>query len=290
MNRFTVSLAALATGMGASLSTFAASPAGDDWKNTLVSPVANPIFFESPQITTEVRPIYMYHNLNDDFVTAGGNVEVFALQLRYALTDRLAIIATKDGYIALRPNAVLPHSYGWADLAAGVKYALIDDAKAQFMLTPGVKIEIPTGNERVFQGHGSGEWDLFVSAVKGWGRAHAMASVGVRIPNDFSENTSQAHYSLQLDYYTCRWFVPFVSFNGYTVLSEGDGLALGSEGYDLINFGTSNAKGNTQVVLGAGLRSRVLKNLDLGFAYEFGVTDSTGIFADRFTADAIIHF
>jgi hypothetical protein len=33
-----------------------------------------------------------------------GDMQVFAAQLRYALSDRLALIATKNGRIALRPD------------------------------------------------------------------------------------------------------------------------------------------------------------------------------------------
>ena len=96
-----------------------------------------------------------------------GDVRVYALQLRYALTERLALIATKDGYIEFKPEGVLAndHSYGFADLAFGLKYALIDSAEHQLLITPGLTITIPTGNDQVFQGDG-GEWNLFVSAVK----------------------------------------------------------------------------------------------------------------------------
>jgi hypothetical protein len=40
----------------------------------------------------------MHHRLDSGFVV-GGSVNVYAVQLRYAVNDRLAIIATKDGCI-----------------------------------------------------------------------------------------------------------------------------------------------------------------------------------------------
>lgn len=260
------------------------------WKDTAISPVTNPLFFEDPRITTEIRPIFLHHKIDDGFLTKGGDVRVYAAQLRWAVTDRLALIATKDGYIEFNPNKVLTHEEGWADLSAGIKYALVDSEEHQFILTPGLKLELPTGNRRVFQGNGSGEWDLFVSAAKGWDKWHLTGTVGARIPNDFSEETAQAHASLQLDYYACRWFIPFASAHTFTVLSEADQLGLRTEGYDLINFGASNAEGRTQGVLGAGFRSRLHKRVDLGFAYEKGVTDPKGIFDDRFTVDLIFRF
>src|SRR5690242_2810036 len=98
--------------------------AADDWKDETISPVANPLFFEAPQIQSEVRPLFVQHNIDNNFITGGGEVRVYAVQLRYALTERLALIATKDGYIEFKPNTALPHKNGWADLAAGLKYAV----------------------------------------------------------------------------------------------------------------------------------------------------------------------
>ncbi len=266
-----------------------AALAGDDWKDKAIAPVTNPLFFEDPLIHSEVRPLAMWHNIDKGFATGGGDVRVYAAQLRYAITDRLAFIATKDGYIDVDPG-VGTSTDGWADIAAGLKYALIDSADRQFVLTPGIKLELPTGNTSVFQGNGSGEWNAFVSAIKGWDDFHATASAGVRLPNDWDRETASAHYSLQLDYYVCRWFIPFVAANGQTVLSEGKGLPLTVEGFDLINFGSRNAEGRTQIALGGGFRSRLHEKVDFGFAYEFGATDPKGLFKDRYTLDFIFRF
>lgn len=179
---------------------------------------------------------------------------------------------------------------GWADLAAGIKYALIDDEEHQFLLTPGLRFELPTGNTRVFQGNGDGEWNVFASAVKGFGNFHITGGAGARLPNNWDEETASLHYSLQLDYYLCRWFIPFVVGNGQTVVSEGKGPGLTVEGFDLINFGSSAADGRTQIALGAGFRTRLHEKVDFGFAYEFGATDPKGLFDDRYTIDFIFRF
>lgn len=259
----------------------------EDSFDTIVSPVTNPIYFESALIQSEVRPIYMHHRIDDDFV--GGDANVYALQLRWAVTDRLAIIATKDGYVDLNPD-VLPHEDGWADVAAGVKYALIKDEANAFVLTPGVTFEIPLGQDDVFQGNGDGMFNLFTSVVKGWGKFHVSGNVGVNLPIDMDAETSNLHASVMLDYWVSRWFIPQFSFNSFTTLSDGTGPALGTEGFDLINFGTSNARGITQAAVGFGFRSRLLESLDLGFAWELGVTDRPDIFDTRYTVDMIWRF
>ena len=259
------------------------------WKEDAISPVANPLFFESPLIQSEVRPLYIYHNIPSEFI--GGFAQVFAVQARWAITDRLAIIATKDGYVQIRSKVPSLNNDGWADIAAGVKYALIDDVENQFIVTPGVKFEFPWGEEDALQGNGDGEVNLFVSAMKGWDKLHLTGSLGARLPLDTDEETASLHYSLQLDYAGCKYFIPFVTMNGFTVLTEGDGPAFGGiEGYDLINFGASDAGGVSTITLGAGFRSKVHKNVDVGFAFEQCVTTPKGLFDNRFTFDAVVHF
>jgi len=282
------------------LSTKAATTP-DDWKSQTISPVANPLFFEDPNITTEVRPVFMQQYMPDTFSFAGGSVplggslRVYAVQLRVALTDRLGFIASKDGYIEFQPNHTLGHTYGWANIAFGAKYAVVDDPDKQFIVTPGLTLEVPSGNERVFQGRGSGEWNPFVSAEKGFDAFHVTGNLGFRVPNDMDDQTAQMHYSLQFDYRVCQYFTPFIAANGYTILTEANNKLLGAvnlntEMYDLINFGSTEARGRTQLTLAGGFRSRVWKKLDLGFAYEGGIVDPKGIFDSRVTADAIWHF
>lgn len=274
------------------------------WLDNTISPVANPIYFEDPRVTTEIRPVYMYHWLPNTFdfkggsVPLGGQVQVTAIQARYAITDRLGLIATKDGYIEFQPKNTLGHGYGWGDLAAGLKYELIDDQAGQFILTPGFTLTVPTGSTDVYQGHGSGDWNIFVSAEKGFDKLHATANSGFNIPNNFAQQTAQMHYSFQLDYYVCQYFIPFGVMNGYTILSNGNGqgsqslsaVPLNTEGYDLINFGSSEAQGTTQLTLGGGARSRLVKNVDVGVAYEAGVVNPKGIFGSRLTVDMVWRF
>ena len=272
------------------------------WLDHTISPGVNPILFEDARISSEARPLFIEHYLPASFPTAnlgnvplGGDVQVYALQLRFALSDRLALIATKDGYIDFNPEHTLAKTHGWADLAAGLKYALVDDREHQLLLTPGFTLAVPTGSTDVMQGRGSGEWNLFVSAEKGIDDLHVAANVGFRIPNNFDTQTAQLHYSLQLDYYVHQYFIPFVAINGYTILSDGNRKLLGvadlnAEMYDLINYGATAAEGTTQLTFGGGVRSRLRSNLDIGAAYELGIVNPKGIFDGRITADLIWRF
>ena len=46
------------------------------------------------------------------------------------------------------------------------------------------------------------------------------------------------------DYHVCRWFIPFVSFNAFSIIDAGNNIGLTSEGYDVINFGSTGAQGD----------------------------------------------
>jgi hypothetical protein len=262
----------------------------ESWTDRAIAPVTNPVFFETPLIQSEVRPLFLYHRLDKDLLGADVDVRLYALQVRYAINDRLAIIATKDGFIQLDPKGGGKDDDGWADLAAGLKYAVYQNPEAQFILTPGFTFEFPTGNNRVYQANGSGEANVFVSAMKGFGDLHLNFNVGGRLPIDWDEETASLHYSAMVDYFTCRWFIPFVTLNAFTTLSEGTGLAIESEGFDLINFGSQKASGETQAAWGVGFRSRLHSKVDLGFAYEQGFAPDNDIFKDRFTVDMIWRF
>lgn len=260
------------------------SEAPSDWLSTTIPPVTNPVFFEDPAIRSEIRPVFMHHRIDRDFITGAGEVNLYALQIRYAVTDRLAVIATKDGYIDIDLDNGSGYG-GWADVALGLKYSLIDDRENGFLLTPGFTFEIPLGNREVFQGNGDGELNLFVSSAKGFGNFHLTGNAGVRLPFDTRAESTLLHFSAMADYRFHARFQPFVSVTGLTVLREGHALGLTTEGYDLINFGSSQAGGETQVVLGGGFRSQLTSSLSLGVAYEKSVTAPHGLFDDRLTAD-----
>lgn len=282
MNAKYISLAA--TIAACSLPTIA-----QDWTAQAIAPVANPIYFESALIQNEVRPLFAYHRLDAGLLGVKGNAQVYAAQLRWAINDRLALIATKDGYMRINLGNGT-HLDGFNDLAAGLKYAVIKDDANQFMVTPGFTVTLPTGNQEVFQGTGKGRADLFVTATKGWGKFHATANVGGTVPFDTDANTSNARFNFMADYFLSRWFIPFVSYNSFLTIGEGNAIGLKSEGFDVINFGSSAAGGHYQGAVGVGFRSRLTTSLDFGAAYENGVIDGGDIFKDRVTVDFVWRF
>jgi len=272
--------------------------AGEDPFAGFISPVSNPVNFEDPRPTTEIRPIYAYHHIAQDFPTNGGDAHVVAAQLRLALTDRIGFIATKDGYTWVRPGAkgAAPVE-GYADLAFGLKGVLYRDPDQHTLATFGFRYEAPSGNKDVFQGQGSGQLNPFLSGLWGTDRAHLMAYTGPRISIDGADS-SYWDTSVHGDYRFENFF-PLLEVNWIQVTQSGRRLPVNQEGFDFYNLGATGAKGTGVVTMAMGGRWRALDDiklfdgrvgvLDLGTAYEFPLSSRKDIFDWRITTDLIFH-
>jgi hypothetical protein len=260
-----------------------------DWKKNTISPVADMMEFEDPIIRTELRPVFMYQNMDNDYVTKGGYAMLAGVQMRLALTDRFAIMATKGGYMDVKPG-VGADAGGWGNLTGGFKYALVDDPQVEFILTGGLTYTAPSGSRSISHGTGSGLLAPFVSFEKGWGDFHLMGTLVYSQALDTDANSSILHYGLNADYYLSQWFIPFLSAVAWTVMDAGSAVELDLEGYDAVNFGSAGSGGSTQAVLGVGFRTRFSQKFDIGFAYQKSVVTPRGLFYDRITVDCAIRF
>lgn len=268
-------------------------------------PISNPTLFDLALPTSNIHPIFIHHALPDRINTTagslpiGGDVQVYALQFEYALSDRLSIVATKDGYVDVSPDSVLSNQEGFANLGAGVKYAFLLDPVSQTAVSGSLTVEVPTGNSDVFQGEGDGLANLIVSGLKlhdGWQFA---GGAGLQTP--FSdEQAFNSWVSAHASYEVCRYFIPLVELNWFHVLSEGEGgnrfssQANGAvpgivkfEGGDFFNLGASHADDNADFVSTAiGFRSRITEQVDVGAAYEFPLSgESDSLMDHRYTLD-----
>jgi len=275
-------------------------------------PISNPTLFDLALPTTNIHPIVMYHRLPDfvqttaGLVPMGGDVQVYAVQFEIALNDRLSIVATKDGYVDINADTkpLWSDQSGFANLAAGLKYAFIHDPASGTAVSGTATFELPTGNHDVFQGEGSGGVNLILSGLKMVGDWEFAGGAGVQIPFSDQQATS-SFVSAHASYEVCKYFTPLVELNWFHVLSTGDGrpnffsqaggavpVIAQFEGGDLLNFGAGNAFANRDFVTAAiGFRSRLLDNLDAGIAYELPLTgDEKSIMKDRITFDLVWKF
>lgn len=254
-------------------------------------PIGQPLYFESPSIETNLRPVYLRHRFADGSTLQGGHVTVYAAQARLALSDRLAFIATKDGYSELE-TGLLGVDEGWNDLAAGLKYAAVVDQQEQFLLTTGIRYQAENGHRGVLMG-GVDEVSPFVSAAKGFDRLHAIGGATWRVPFDSGEGNQVFHWDLHLDYDlnpdSDRVVAPVLEVHGVHYLTDGDvGLPIG--GLDYTNLG-SQVAGDFVAWASLGVRLEVAKKVEIGAVYEFALTDKNDDIMDRrVTVDMIFRW
>ena len=266
---------------------------GEGKHTRYVPPISNPLFNETPFITTELRPIILINKIPDDFVTNGGTIKIVAAEIRVALNDRWGIIATKDGYADIDFDSVLPDETGSANISLGLKYAVFSDPTSGSIFTVGLEYEPPIGTLETggidLQGQGDGFIDTFASGATTVGRWGIQGNAGYNKALDSKHDSSLLHLSAHVDYQVNDWFFPTVELNVFNTKSAGERLPFDFEGIDLVNFGSSDAAGSV-VTLAVGGRFIFSDNITFGFAYEAPVSNREDIMDHRYYVDMVLHF
>lgn len=270
---------------------------GEGGFDRYVPPVSNPIFNETPLITTEIRPIYFHQKIPDNFPTGGGHIDVVAAQIRVAITDRLGFLATTDGYAFTDFDndgpLALPNEEGFADLAVGLKYALVYDPAAGEVVTLGARYTLPSGNLDVggidLTGYGDGYVHAFVSGMKIMGPWQVQGNVGVQQALA-DENTSFFYASAHVSYEVMPGLYPLIEGNVFLPYDGGDQLpGTKLTGFDVADLGSSDPIDT--VTVAGGLRFRPAENVILGGVFEYNLNEgSNSLFEWRAMFDAAIHF
>ena len=260
--------------------------------------VADFVFFEDPRTVTELRPIFVNHWVPKQIgagIPAGGTIQLYALQFRVALTERLSVIAVKDGYIVDNTGGALNTLLddGWAAVTAGLKYNLLRDACRGTLVSAGFTYELPIGSQRALQDIGDGEFHLFASVGQrlAGGRSHLLSTVGWRVPVDDQLQTTSIHWSNHLDVRVTDTVYAFteVAWWHWTE-SAGAGLPLGVAGQDLFNLSASNVAGNNLVTQNVGVKLKPSRHTEVGAAYEFPLTGFQDVIDGRLMLDLILRY
>jgi hypothetical protein len=257
-----------------------------------IGPITNPILAKDPRSLTEARALFINNVIPGDHPLGGGDFQVYALQLRLALTERLTLIADKDGYASINPNRAA-NSDGWLNLAAGLKYTLVRDVENQFLAAVGFMFEPQTGEAAVFQSHGDGLFTFFGTVGKEFGcKNHVIANLGYQVPINGDENSSMIYSQLHFDRQMFGWLYPLFEVNWYHWVAGGNrGLppALG-EGDGLLNLGTSGVAGNDLVTMAVGLKAKLNCHAEVGAAWEFPVSNRNDLIDNRLTCELILRY
>jgi hypothetical protein len=248
-----------------------------------IEPVSNPVYFEDPRSRTRLRFLFINQMIPESSILGGGDFQVYGLEATIALSNRLSIIAQKDGYISLQADG-LDNDDGWADLATGLKYVLIRDVCNQFILSGGAVYEWSNGSSRVFQGNGDGNWSFFLTGGKEFGNFHFITTAGWRIPVDGAQESESIYHSHHLDYALTEKLYALVEYNGILYTESGSRLAVNVEGGDLINLGASNVAGNYFASMAFGSTYKFNKHLECAAAYEIPITGREDLMDNRITS------
>lgn len=253
-----------------------------------VHPLTAPYYHEDSFVTSDLRLWYAYHNFPKSGLLNGGYANVYAVQLRLALTERIQFVAYKDGYTDLNTGLGLTHESGWNDIAAGLKWNFLQDWDHQLHAALGVGYELKTGQGKVFQN--DDEVRVWGSVNKGFGKLHLGGTLNYLYAPDKDRGLGDgdrvmAH--VHADYWACKWFSPVVEANAYYVTDEGP-LKLPIQGADVLNLG--GGEDEEIVTLGLGGEFRPFKSLKVRAAYEMPLTKNEDIFGYRWTFSSVLSF
>lgn len=255
-----------------------------------VHPITAPYWNEDATITTDLRPVFVYHSFPGE-ILGGGRAEVTAMQLRVKLTNSLQLVAYKDGWVNFDTPGL--NSQGWNDLAAGLKWAFYQNDAQQLHAAVGAGYEFASGDDQVLQD--DDELRLWLSVDKGFGNLHLGAVVNylhsMGNGDDILGNSNTLSWHFHADYQVCKFFSPVFEVNGYHVVDNdtgNDGIVTPFGGADVANLGGHSHE--SVVTAGLGVEVRPHSRIALRAAYELPLTDNTDVYGHRWTFSAVIKF
>lgn len=263
-------------------SEMAAVPA----EHQFVHPITSPYVHENSFVTSDVRAWYLYHDFDNS--TLGGDATVVAVQVRLALTDRLQLVAYKDGYVWFDDPTV--NDEGLNDIAAGLKYNFYRDIEDQLYASAGIGYELGLGDDEVLQD--DDELRLWFSVDKGFDKLHLGATFNYFYPSGDEDtpfgSAERISWHTHADYHLTDRFSPVIEFNGYHTTDASSTAAVAFTGVDVANLGGGESE--DVITMGIGGELRILENATIRAAYEFPLTDNTDLFGDRLTLSAVFSF
>jgi hypothetical protein len=247
--------------------------------------LSNPLESIDPRAMTAVCPLFLSAWTSGRAPVPDADSQVYGPLLTLALSDRFAIGLNQGGYAAIhlsrnerdrlfrldplgqfRDVEVGGSRTGFLNIGGFAQYTLIEDVPAQFLLTGGLRWEVPAGSYEVFQGHGPVHLAPYLTAGKEFGEFHVLATTGYQFPAGPGNDTTDLFYAnFHFDRRLFGWLYPVVEFNCiYHTTSVSFGLPTRRGFFDLNNFESS---GNL-VTLSGGVNAVLIpEKLELGAVY-----------------------
>lgn len=258
--------------------------------DAVIHPISNPVYNDTAQTKTQVTAIYAFHNFPSTISTTAGKlpldgyIQVLAVQLEYALSETLSIVANKDGIIFFNPDDTFKTHEGLADISAGLKWKFLSKNDFDFALRG--TFEIPLGKEEVFQGNGDGNFSPALIATGQHDKWQCNNVIGAIFPFDVGDESIMGYLSCGLAYKLTEKLSPIFEVNWFHVYKEGRGSSdfsgqLGKtvpgiakfDGPDLFNIGSKNGEDHPDYVsTSIGARYQLNDHANLGVSWEFPLT------------------
>lgn len=264
------------------------------------SPVSDPFFFEDPRALTEVRPIFIYQQApGSNYVYHAGDIVFLGTQARVAFTDWFSLVMNKFGGIwSENHNAFdgfAPHA-GFAEVWLGPKFTFYRCEQTGTVAAAGLTFQIPAGPGRVFQDTGTLTLNPYLSFAQNFGRSsygsfNFMHTSGLAIATD-NKRTDYGYADFHLDYnvLNANKIYPLIELDWTHINQAGSARALGFEGRDLFNYGSTAVSGRDYLVVATGARYKFNECIQVGAAVSTPITAPRDIYGYRINGDLIFRY
>jgi hypothetical protein len=280
--------------------------------------VSNPLQNIDPRAVTALYPIFLSSWVSSVPAVPDGDIQLYGAALTVALSDRLAVGLNQGGFADVhlsrdqlrrivsdprfqnvRPDrraqlidiASGGNRDGFLNLGGFAQYTFIQDVPNQFLLTGGIRLEVPCGAHEVFQGYGPAEMATYLTAGKEFGEFHALGTVGYQFPlGPGSDNEQYFYANVHFDRRLFGWLYPLVEFNClYHSVSIGSKFELPTR-RGFVDFNDFSSTGNS-VFLSAGANAVIVpERLEIGAVYSTNIAGQNNVNVNALLVKMVIRF
>lgn len=253
-------------------------PTGNRNFPNFIGPISNPVQAIDPRALTQLYPIFGSSWVSAFPPLSEGDIQLYGAGLTVALSERLSVGLNQGGYAVshFERRRLLPRNTdpsfrdkdreGWLNLGGFVQYTLIQDVPNQFLLTSGLRLEVPTGEADVFQGHGPAYLAPYFTVGKEFGEFHVLSTIGYQFPTGPGRDVVNTFYgTLHLDRRLFGWLYPLVEFNWAYHVNQIDLTLPSRRGF--FNPDNFDATGNLITVAVGANAILIQDRLELGAVY-----------------------
>jgi hypothetical protein len=225
--------------------------------------LSNPVMNIDPRAITEFYPVFGSSWTSSFPPLPSGNFQIYGAGLTVAASDRLAIGLNQGGFADAHYNR---DRDGWMNLGGFAQYTLIADVPNQFLLTAGMRLEVPTGEAEVFQGHGPAHLSPYLTIGKEFGDYHFLAIGGYQFATNSEHDGTELFYlNAHIDRRINCWLYPLFELN-WVQHTTGVDLSRGDRP-GFFNFGNFEVTGNLLTMAVGANAVLVPEKVEFGMAY-----------------------